>query len=133
MTPRQFLLLGGVVLVALGVLGMFLLGPTPEQSALGDSFWLDDVENWAHLVLGVVALGAYFMLKDPDLTRWLVILVGVVAAVVAVLGFVSSGADGPNLGVTNMENPSDNVLHLVVAVWALYAGFMGNKSEQPLS
>ena len=42
-------MVGGVVLVALGVLGMFLLGPTPQQSLLGEFFWLDDVENYAQL------------------------------------------------------------------------------------
>lgn len=127
MNPRQFLLLGGIVLVALGVLGMFLLGPTPGQSLLGEFFWLDDVENYAHLILGIVALGAYYLLKDENLTKWLVALVGVVALVASVLGFMNSGAPVPNLGVTHMEGISDNVLHLVVAVWAFYAAFVGGK------
>lgn len=129
LTPRGFLMVGGVVLVALGILGMFLLGPTPGQSMLGEFFWLDDVENYAHLILGVVALGAYYLLKDENLTKWLVILVGVIALLATVLGFMNSGSPVPNLGVTHMEEVSDNVLHLVVAVWAFYAGFVGSKSS----
>ena len=127
MNPRQFLLLGGIVLVALGVLGMFILGPTPQQSLLGEFFWLDDVENYAHLILGIVALGAYYLLKDEMLTKWLVIIVGVVALLATVLGFMNSGNGVPNLGITNLEAVSDNILHLVVTVWAFYAAFVGGK------
>ena len=127
LTPRGFLMVGGVVLVALGVLGMFLLGPTPGQSLLGEFFWLDDVENYAHLILGIVALAAYYLLKDESLAKWLIALVGVIALVATVLGFMNSGAPVPNLGVTHMEEISDNVLHLVVAIWAFYAAFVGGK------
>lgn len=127
MNPKQFLLLGGIVLVVLGISGMFLLGPTAGQSLSGEFFWLDDVENYAHLILGVVALGAYYLLKDDNLAKWLVVLVGVIALVATVLGFMNSSAPVPNLGVTHMEGISDNVLHLVVAVWAFYAGFVGGK------
>ncbi|MBI2011276.1 DUF4383 domain-containing protein [Candidatus Daviesbacteria bacterium] len=133
MTPKQFLLYGGIILVALGVLGTFVLGPTPENSMLGDFFWLDSTENWAHLILGAVALGAYYMLKDAAMIRYLVLLVGVVAALAAVFGFLNAGSSTPNLGVTNLENPSDNILHLVVAVWAFWAGMMGNKESTTVS
>ena len=129
LNPRQFLLLGGIILVALGVLGMFSLGSTPGQSMLGNFFWLDDVENYAHLILGIVALGAYYLLKDENLTKWLVVLVGVVALLATILGFMNASNPVPNLGVTNLESVSDNILHLVVAVWAFYAAFVGSKSS----
>lgn len=128
MTPRQFLLLGGIVLVLLGVLGLFVLGPTAEQSLLHDFFWLDNTENLAHILFGVVALVAYYTLKDAQMIRWLVILVGIVALVAAVAGFMNMGAPAPNVGITNLESPADNILHLVVAAWAFYVSFMGNKS-----
>lgn len=135
MNPRQFLLLGGIVLVVLALAGFTVLGP--DNALLGNAFYLDMAENVAHLVLGVVALGAYFALKDDKLVRWLVILVGVIAAVVAVLGFINSGAPAPNLGVTNLEL-LDDVLHLVVAVWAFAVAFMkkptgGGMAEKPAS
>lgn len=130
MNSRQFLLVGGVVLLVLGVAGMTVLGPTPSASMLGDFFWLDATENYAHLLFGVVALAAYYLLKDANLTKWLVVLVGVVALVAALAGFMNSMQSVPLLGTTNLENPSDNVLHLVVAAWAFYAAFMGKRSVE---
>ncbi|MBI3485772.1 DUF4383 domain-containing protein [Candidatus Daviesbacteria bacterium] len=124
---RQFLLLGGIILVVLGVAGLTVLGPTPAASLLGDFFWLDGTENVAHLLFGVVALAAYYMLKDPQMTKILVILVGVVALVAALAGFMNGSAPVPNVGITNLENPADNILHLVVAAWAFYVAFMGDK------
>ena len=133
MNPKQFLLLGGIILVVLGVAGLVVLGPTPEQSLLGNAFYLDNTENMAHLLFGVVALGAYFGLKDANLTKWLVVLVGIVALAVAVLGFVSSGNPAPNVGVSNLESPLDNILHIGVAVWAFAAAFMGKKATGSMS
>lgn len=129
LNPRQFLLLGGIILLALGVLGMFGLGPTSDASVLGGFFWLDQTENVAHLLLGVVALGAYYLVRDETLNLWLVRLVGIIAAVVTVIGFMSAANKEPNVGLSNLENPSDNILHLVVAVWALWVGFMNSRSS----
>lgn len=128
MNPKQFLLVGGIVLVVLGLAGMVFLGPTPDQSMLGNFFWLDGTENIAHLLFGVVALATYFLLKDEMLAKWLVVAVGGVAALVAVLGFLNASGAVPNLGLTNLENPSDNILHVVVAVWAFAAAFMSSSS-----
>ena len=130
MNPKQFLMLGGVVLVVLGLAGLTVLGPTPDASLLKDFFWLDSTENVAHLLFGVVALAAYYGLKDETLTKYLVALVGVVALLAALAGFMNSGVLVPNVGITNLENPSDNILHLVVAVWAFYAAFMGSKEKE---
>lgn len=129
-TPRGFLLYGGIILVALGVLGLFVLGPTPESSLLGEFFWLDGGENIVHLLLGVVALAAYYLLKDEQLTKWLVVVVGVVALVAVVAGFLNAANAIPNVGITNLENPSDNILHLVVAVWALWVGLGSRQPAQ---
>lgn len=128
LTPRGFLLYGGIILLVLGVGGMTFLGPTPEASALGDFFWLDGGENLVHTLLGVVALGAYYMLKDEVMTKYLVLLVGVLAAVATVWGLLYGSSPIPNAAITNLENPSDTVLHLVVAVWAFYVGLMGKKT-----
>lgn len=115
---------GGIILLVLGVLGMFVLGPTPASSMLGDFFWLDQTENYAHLLFGIVALAAYYLLKDEQMTKWLVALVGGIALVVAILGFLNTGGPVPNVGYGNLENPSDTILHVFVAVWAFYAAFM---------
>jgi hypothetical protein len=124
--PKQFLTIGGAVLLVLGVvgfLGVLTQGATPF-------FWLDTGENVAHVVLGLVALAAVFV---PGLNsalapvyKWIVALVGVVALFFGLYGFVVAGAPPPNtFGLANLENPADNVLHLVVGLWALYAAFLG--------
>ena|ERR1700730_12618568 len=132
LTPRGFLLWGGVILVALAVLGVSVLGPTVDQSALGANFWLDGTENFLHLLFGVVALAAYFLLKDSNLQKWLVAAVFIVALLATVVGFMNASGTVDNTNVfgiasTNLENPLDNVLHAVVALWAglvLYKSMM---------
>lgn len=106
-----------------GVLGFVgIIGPTPEDSLFGDLWWFDNGENWAHLVLGLAALIAYKVLGE-SMQRWLVAAVGLLGLVVTVYGFVV----GENLLGANLENPSDNILHLVIGLWALYAA-KGGKS-----
>jgi len=112
LSPNGFLKVGGVVLVLLGLLGLFAL------NSPNGVFWLDSSENVAHLVLGVVALIAAFSFP-AGVNKWLTVIVGLFALLAAVWGFfVSPGFLGANL-----EQPADNILHLVVAVWALWAGF----------
>ncbi len=117
MNPKQFLLLGGLVLTLVGILGFVgVIGPTADQSLFGNAWWFDNAENWAHLILGVVALLAWKFLKAGS-QKTLTLLVGVLALVVGLYNFASTSLLGANL-----ENPADLVLHLVVGAWALYAG-----------
>ena len=111
MNPKQFLLVGGIVLLVLGLYGFFL--PQTE----GSFFWLDSQENWAHLVLGIVALLAYRMMKSMAAQKKLVLLVGILALIASLSGFFL----GESFLGANLENPADNVLHLIVAIWAFLA------------
>jgi len=123
MNPKQFLTVGGAVLLLLGIVGY--LGVFSTE---GSFFWLDGGENIAHVVLGVVALAAVYV---PGLNSALapyykpiVILVGVIALFFGVYGFLVAGNEIPNtFGVANLESPADNLLHLVVAAWALWAAY----------
>ncbi|MEX0710183.1 MAG: hypothetical protein WD116_03155 [Chloroflexota bacterium] len=123
--PRLFLTLGGAVLLLLGIVGY--LNVFTESGS--PSFWLDSGENLAHTVLGVVALAAVFV---PGLNtalapyyRGIVGLVGVIALFFAVYGFLQADAAVPNtFGVSNLENPADNILHLVVGIAAFAAVYM---------
>lgn len=118
LTPKGFLTVGGVILVLIGVLGYInVIGPTPQQSIFGDFWWFDNAENVAHLVLGIVALAAAYLLKDAGLQRMLVWLVAVIALLVAAYNLMGS----VNLLGANLESPADLVLHLVVGVWAVLA------------
>jgi hypothetical protein len=123
-TPKGFLTVGGAVLLLLGVIGY--LGVFSQSSF--PSFYLDSGENIAHTFLGIVALAIVFV---PGLNtmfapyyRWIVILLGIVALFFAVYGFYVGGNAAPNtFGVANLESPLDDLLHLVVGAWALYAAW----------
>lgn len=115
--PKQFLQVGGVILLVLGIVGYVM------PNLLGDLLWFDMSENIAHTVLGIVAL-VLAPLPIGDLKKWIVVLVGLVALFFGIAGFMVAGNPAPNFyGITNLENPVDNVLHVVVGIWALLAAF----------
>jgi len=123
-TPKGFLTYGGAILLVLGLLGFFALNSATQTPA----FYLDSGENWAHTGLGIIALAIVFI---PGLNtifapyyRWIVILLGIVALFFAVYGFYVGSNAAPNtFGISNLESPLDDILHLVVGAWALYAAW----------
>ena len=79
------------------------------------------------VLLGLIAytIAASFLIPDAMLQKWLVAVVGVTALFFAVYGFMVAGNTPPNtFGISNLESPADDVLHLVVAIWALAAAFV---------
>lgn len=117
MNPKQFLQIGGAILVLLGVVGFVgIIGPTPEESVFGDIWWFDNGENWAHLVIGVAGLAATFVLS-ANYQKLLVRVLGIVGVLVGLYSLVI----GPNFLGANLENPADTILHLAVGAWALLA------------
>ncbi len=124
MYPRLFLSAGGSVLLLLGVVGY----ANVFTEAGSPTFWLDGTENLAHTSLGLVALAAVHL---PGLNRLvaphhrtLVGLLAVIALFFGVYGFTlppGSGVDPNAFGVANLENPADNLLHLVVGIVAVAA------------
>lgn len=121
LSPKGFLQIGGIILVLLGILGFFLIGPTSD-SLFGESWYFDNAENWAHLVLGIVALAVAYGVKDAGTQKAITMVVGIVALLVGIYGFFTPGLLGANL-----QNPLDNILHLVVGVWGLAASMMKPK------
>ncbi len=123
-SPTGFLKVGGAVLLVLGLLGF--------TGAINFSWFdLDAGENIAHTVLGIVGLAVAFGLKNAQLHRWLVIAIAVVAFFFGLYGFVVAGAPRPNtFGLANLENPADNLLHLVVGAWAALAVYMNRGEEK---
>ncbi|MBI3495116.1 hypothetical protein HY065_00630 [Candidatus Berkelbacteria bacterium] len=116
MNSKQFLMIGGVILLALGIIGFIF------PNLLGSTLNFDVYENVIHTVLGVVALGAYYW-AGADVQKNLVRLVGIIAAIVAIGGFMVVGKASPNFFGANLENPIDNIIHVVVALWGIYVGF----------
>src|SRR5260221_5175784 len=115
MDSKQFLQFGGGILVLLGILGLLgVTGPSADQSVFGSWWWFDNKENWAHLILGIAALIASFTLPtNPQ--KLLAITIGIIAVLVGLWGFINS-----TLFRTNLENPADNILHLIVGAWGLW-------------
>lgn len=129
MNPKQFLQWGGVVLVLVALLGFFnVIGPTAADSIFGPTWWFDSGENWAHLVLGVVALALAFG-APANLQRPIVIVLGVVGVLVGLYSLVVSEM----LLGANLENPMDTLLHVVVGAWALWAGLKKEAGMSPMT
>lgn len=124
MNPKKFLTIGGVVLVLVAILGFVgVIGPTADQSIFGSNWWFDSAENWAHLILGAVALIAASFIPG-SMQKPLVVILGVVGVIVGLYSLFS-----PTFGAANLENPADTILHLAVGGWALAAGL--RKSPSP--
>ena len=126
LTPRYFLLIGGAVLLALGIIGFInsFASLVPDNKI----FYLDTGENVAHTVLGVVALLLATQMKEQaSLLKTVVVLVGLIALFFGLYGFILVPGDTmhPNaFGLGNLESPLDNLLHLVVAAWAFASAFV---------
>jgi hypothetical protein len=124
LSVKGFLFYGGIVLIIVGILS-YLPFTNASGSIFGAFWWFDGTEGIVHILLGVVAIAASYILSG-DLARWLVIVVGVVSLLFAVYGlFLPQGPIGAaNIAGANLESPMDSILHLVVGVWALYAAFV---------
>ena len=123
MNPKQFLTVGGAVLLLVGILGYVgVIGPMPDKSIFGAMWWFDNPENLAHTVLGVAGLAEAFVFPAMW-QKWLVVVLGLVGLYFGFYSlFIGAGFMGANL-----ENPADTILHFAVGAWALLAVYMGGK------
>lgn len=112
MNPKTFLMWGGIVLLVLAVVGF--LG-----FRIGDTLWFDAGENWAHTILGVVAVLAAYRLTESA-QRTLTWIVAIAALVAGIWGFFVAGRPSPNFFGANLET-IDNLLHVVVGIWGVLA------------
>ena len=110
----------GYIFIVIGILG-FVPGITSNGQLLG-IFEVGAVHNIVHVLSGIIALmcagsmgGAKSFFK----------IFGVIYGLVAILGLLGSGSV---LGIF-MVNRADNLLHLVIAVIALWLGFFGGSSK----
>ena len=104
----------GVVLTLVGILG-FVPGLTSNDMLLG-IFMVGGLHNLIHLVTGLAALAAAWGMYG---SRMYFQVFGVIYAIVTIVGFVQGNTV---LGLISV-NLMDNLLHLVIAAVALYAGF----------
>ena len=113
MGAKECAIVGGIVLVLFGLLGFF------NNPVIG-LFATNLMHNLYYIVGGIVLLaGAYSSLGSSMALK----IVGIVYAIVAILGFFLVNADGMLLGLFAM-NTADQWLHVVVAILILAAGFL---------
>jgi hypothetical protein len=122
MTLKTIAIVFGIVLVAAGLLG-FVPALNPGGKMLG-IFDVNAAHNVVHLATGVIALVAGF--ASDKASKIFFQVFGIVYAAVAALGFYYGEA--LLLGVVS-NNVADTWLHVVIAVIALYLGFMMQPSE----
>ena len=115
----------GIVLLAVGILG-FVPGITSADGMLLGIFQVDAMHNIVHLLTGLIAIGA--AMGTGMYASLYFKVFGVVYALVAILGFVMGGSV---LGM--MMNMADNLLHVLIAAFALYVGFGMKESAMPMS
>ncbi len=106
----------GALFVLIGILG-FIPPLTPSGNLFG-LLEAGTVHNVVYLLVGIVALAA--AMGSATYARVYAQAFGLVFGVVAVLGFLIG--EGSVLGFLPVD-VYDNVLHTVVALSALYAGF----------
>jgi hypothetical protein len=104
----------GVVLTLVGLAG-FIPALVMNGALLG-IFMIDPLHNIVHILSGVAALAAVMM--SMMYVKLYFKVFGVIYALVAVVGFVD-----PTVFGLMMMNMADNLLHVVIAVVALWAGF----------
>ena len=115
MSIKTWAMVFGVVFLVVGILG-FVPGITSDGHLLG-IFEVDTTHNVIHVLSGILALLAG--MGAGTYARLYFKVFGVVYALVTVLGFVQ----GDNvLGLIGV-NMADNILHLVIALLALWIGF----------
>lgn len=115
-TPKNAAMVLGLIFVIVGALGFAPSNPVVGADGI---FVANATHNWIHVGSGIVLLiGAYSALT-PSLALK---IVGIVYAVVAILGFVLPMDNGMMFGMIAM-NTADKWLHVVLALVLLYAGF----------
>lgn len=131
MEPKQFLTWGGIILVLVGILGFAgVIGPTGDKSIFGEGWYFDNGENWAHLIFGIVALIAAFVIP-ASAQKPLVMILGIIGVLIGLYSLFGPVTEGSSFLGAQLQNPADTLLHLVVGVWALWAS-MAKKKTAPM-
>lgn len=118
---KTIMMIAGVVFIILGLIG-FVNNP------IFGIFGVDAIHNLIHIVAGVLAI--VFASKGEAQARTGAMILGVVLAIVTILGFLVG--DGKILGFI-ATNVASNWLHLVATVVLLILGFMKSGSTSASS
>lgn len=109
LTNRRCLLIFGLVLTAVGIAGFFV------DSQAGDLYDLGTGQSIAYLIMGVASL-LVGEVWNSDWKRAFLGLEGLFFLIVAIAGFAIAGGSGHDLGIFNVENPWENLAHLLLGL-----------------
>ena len=121
LTPAQlFALIFGAVLALVGVLGFFVNSDFGNlgSGVQGDDLIVFEVNGWhnvVHLLSGLAGLAVW---RNPALARTYALGLGLVYALVTLLGFIT----GDHIVGLMSTNGPENVLHLLIAITGVGAG-----------
>lgn len=118
---RVLAFLFGVAFLAAGILG-YMPAYTPDGQLFG-YLHVDNVHNIVHIITGVFALLA--AASSGAYSRLYFQVFGILYGIATVCGFVFGG----DLYIMHV-NMADNVFHLIIAVVALYFGFLFGASSR---
>jgi hypothetical protein len=116
----------GIVFVLVGILG-WVPNPLVGQGAIFETNMVHDI---VHLVFGLILLAIAFAASKQS-ALWLKIL-GVVYLLIAVLGLVLVPDGGDLLGLVT-TNMADHLLHVVLGIVLLVAGFVAKDAKAPMA
>jgi len=105
----------GIILIIIGVLGF--IKAASSSGLLFGTFSLDTMDALIYIATGALAIVA--ARQGAFRTRLYFKVFGIIYALITVLGFIQGNAV---LGLMVVNTP-DNVLNLVIALVALWAGF----------
>jgi hypothetical protein len=115
--PRQFLLLGGTLLVILGLAGVAgLLGSISQASLFNPPYRI----NWFHLMFGIVVFAIAFA-GGRTLQSAMTLAAGGLGSTLGLSGLLFGSYAAKRYNMPELADPSDHFAHLTVGVLALWA------------
>jgi hypothetical protein len=124
MNPMYFLRIGGLLSLGIGLFGIF------QPEGIGPALWFDVTENIVHTTFGLLLLAAGFLDQLQALRTPVTLFTGVISFIIGIAGLFVTGINPPNfLGITNLEHPVDNILHIGFGLWALLCLVLAKNRE----
>ena len=115
--PRQFLFLGGTLLVIIGLAGATgLLASLSPAAFFNPPHWI----NWAHLTFGILVLAVAFA-GGRTLHNVFTLAAGILGSTLGVSGLLLGSYATNRYNMPELADPSDHLAHLTVGLLALWA------------
>ena len=115
MQIRRFTRFFSFLLFVIGILGLTgILGPSPEQSIFGQTWWFDPFTIWVFLVIGIFGfLVAYDL--SIFFQRYYNVLLGLIGVFMSIVSI--SARETP---LIHLEYPADSIFFMIMGAAALW-------------